>query len=769
MPNGFRRKKRTERATLALPPGAMQRTLYMLRRGDVLLRLAICIVSGVAIWALTAAWAPPFSYRSGYTPPRDVVARLDFPNPTATLEAREAAKRQVRYIYRQDPAPLVQLRGTLSRRVRELAQQPALAGAPAELVREFRPPAPSPGPAAPQQSPPTPPPGPAPDDLAARFERLRTALDTEDELRRFDEGIASAFEPFERSGIMDEFRQDPTAGDPAGIVVYQTGKPADKHAVSISDVLIGDGSDPLTVMPKLQGAIKAQLEEPVVADFAIAWLQNQRLPNTLTVDTAATDAEREQAASAIPEVIFAKGETLAKAGEPLDDDAIRVVRWEHAAYIAGLRWESKVYRSLAAFGLLITLYSLCGYYVLHHERRMVLDLGRLLTTLTLVVLTVGMARWMSGDPWRGELIPLLLCGTTIALAYQQELALLVTLAVSLVLALTTVQSLGEFIILTGVAASAVVQLRRVRSRSKLISVGFICGLIACLLTLVVGLLEGQPLNSVLLSDAGRNFIWALASGFLMTGLLPFIERFFGVVTEISLLELGDVAHPLLQELVRRAPGTYNHSINVASIAEAAAEAIGAKGLLVRVGAYFHDIGKMFKPGYFTENMGDSANRHETLVPAMSTLIIIAHVKDGADLARQHRLPPPIIDFIEQHHGTTLVEYFFHRANMQHAANPDTAEVEESSFRYPGPKPQTKEACVLMLADAVEGACRALVEPTPSRIEGVVHDIAMKRLLDGQFDESGLTLQELRIVQDSLVKSLTAVYHGRVKYPDQRTA
>jgi putative nucleotidyltransferase with HDIG domain len=255
----------------------------------------------------------------------------------------------------------------------------------------------------------------------------------------------------------------------------------------------------------------------------------------------------------------------------------------------------------------------------------------------------------------------------------------------------------------------------------------------------------------------------------MTGLLPFIERFFGVVTEISLLELGDIAHPLLQELVRRAPGTYNHSINVASIAEAAAEAIKAKGLLVRVGAYFHDIGKMFKPGYFTENQGDSTNRHETLVPAMSTLIIIAHVKDGADLARQHHLPPPIIDFIEQHHGTTLVEYFFHRANQQHQANPDTAEVEESSFRYPGPKPQTKEACVLMLADAVEGACRALVEPTPSRIEGVVNDIAMKRLLDGQFDESGLTLQELRIVQDSLVKSLTAVYHGRVKYPDQRTA
>ena len=156
----------------------------------------------------------------------------------------------------------------------------------------------------------------------------------------------------------------------------------------------------------------------------------------------------------------------------------------------------------------------------------------------------------------------------------------------------------------------------------------------------------------------------------MLGLLPFIESLFGVQTDISLLELGDVSHPLLQELVRRAPGTYNHSINVASIAEAAAESIGARGLLVRVGAYFHDIGKMLKPGYFVENQGHDANRHDSLVPAMSTLIIIAHVKDGADLARQHHLPEPIIDFIEQHHGTTLVEYFYRRASERSEANPE---------------------------------------------------------------------------------------------------
>ncbi|MDC0935776.1 HDIG domain-containing protein, partial [Pirellulales bacterium] len=206
------------------------------------------------------------------------------------------------------------------------------------------------------------------------------------------------------------------------------------------------------------------------------------------------------------------------------------------------------------------------------------------------------------------------------------------------------------------------------------------------------------------------------------------------------------------------------------LAESAAEAIGARGLLVRVGAYFHDIGKMLKPGYFIENQGQGDNRHDALVPAMSTLVIIAHVKDGADLGRQNRLPEAIIDFIQQHHGTTLVEYFYRQASeKKEREDPNGGEVDESSFRYPGPKPQTREAGVLMLSDAVESASRVLKEPTPSRIENLVEELTMKRLLDGQFDESGLTLEEVRKIGESLVKSLTAVYHGRVKYPDQETA
>jgi putative nucleotidyltransferase with HDIG domain len=370
--------------------------------------------------------------------------------------------------------------------------------------------------------------------------------------------------------------------------------------------------------------------------------------------------------------------------------------------------------------------------------------------------------------WRAELIPLMLFGMTIAIAYEQELALLLSAAVTLVSVAALGLGLADAVVLMATTAGAILLLGRVRSRSKLLSVGFVAAGVAMLTTLGVGTLEGDP-AWLSLKNALLWAVWAIISGSLMTCLLPIVERIFNVQTDLSLIELGDPAHPLLQELIRRAPGTHNHSITVASLAESAAEAIGSRGLLVRVGAYFHDIGKMLKPGYFAENQGQGDNRHRSLVPAMSTLVIIAHVKDGADLARQNKIPEPIIDFIQQHHGTTLVEYFYHQANENRRADPNGGEVDESSFRYPGPKPQTKEAGILMLADAVESASRVLVEPTPARIESLVEEISRKRLLDGQFDECGLTLEEVRKIGDSLVKSLTAVYHGRVKYPEQETA
>jgi cyclic-di-AMP phosphodiesterase PgpH len=337
-----------------------------------------------------------------------------------------------------------------------------------------------------------------------------------------------------------------------------------------------------------------------------------------------------------------------------------------------------------------------------------------------------------------------------------------------------VSDLGHFVALMTICVSSIIPLRRIKSRLVMIKVGFLVAAVSFYAVWGVGVMQVQGIESSwtnigIIVTALKFAGWSLVCCYLVAGSLPFIEQAFDVVTDISLLELTGVSHPLLMELARRAPGTYNHSMNVASLAEAAAESIGANGLLTRVGAYFHDIGKMTKPEYFIENMTEgSENQHKSLAPAMSTLIIIGHVKDGLELAEEHNLPEPLRAFIEQHHGTTLVEYFFHEANRKKDDDHRT-DADESSFRYPGPKPQSRETAVLMVADAVESASRTLKEPTPKRIQSLVHEITMKRLLDGQFDECNLKMNEIRMIEESLIKSLLAAHHGRVRYPGQRTA
>ena len=492
---------------------------------------------------------------------------------------------------------------------------------------------------------------------------------------------------------------------------------------------------------------------------------------TLTLDDEASkEAQEENAAKVEPAMItYRPGDPLVKAGESIDEPKLELLKAEYAAFIEQRPFLDRFCRGSAVLLVVFAMFTLCGMYMRYRQRGVQAELDRLAGALGLAVATVAVAVWASGDPWRAEPVPLIVFGMTMAIAYRQELALLFTGVVSWIVVLALGENLPMFLLLFGTTAAAALNLGRIRSRSKLIYVGLFAGCVAALLDLAMNMIDNQPLGLSLLRGAGRQFIWATMAGFFMTGLLPFVERLFGVLTDLSLLELGDITHPVLQELVRRAPSTYNHSITVGSIAEAAADAIGARGLLCRVGAYFHDIGKMLKPGYFVENQGKEGSRHEGLVPAMSTLVIIAHIKDGADLARQHHLPQPIIDMIQQHHGTMLMEYFYDRAHTQQAADPNGSEIDENLFRYPGPKPQTKEAAVLMLADAVESASRTLVDPTPGRIEGLVRDLAQRRLQGGQFDESGLTLRELGTIERSLVMSVASIYHGRLKYPDQRSA
>jgi cyclic-di-AMP phosphodiesterase PgpH len=746
MATGGQKRSRSERvAALELPPGQWERAWINLRRRDVLGRAALALLTAVAICAVIRAWDPPLSWRQGMAPQRDITARVAFrrEDKQGTERARENRRRDVPYFFAQDAKPLVQLRAALHNKLVELLGAKEYK---TELWRPFQSESAS---------------SARSKDGAKQFAEFRKLLAGEGKnLEHLDRAVAEAMAPLEKHGLLAKLpSDDPELVNQKEISVYPMEKPREAELVNVSDVLIGDGA-------AIHQSLLNQIGSREVAQRIFAWLKPQLQP-TLKADKDRTHDAREAAAAAQETLWtdYKKGDVVVNAGEVLDDQQMDLLRLEHAAYLAQRTAAKQVARATAILLVIFVLLALCGVYLRYRQPSPLASVSRLIAMLGLTIATVALARLASMDPWRAELVPLLLFGMTMAIVYRRELALLLSGVLAWVVTLAIGHNLPSFLLLFGTMTAACLTLGRVRSRSKLIYVGLFAGIVAAALDVAVHVIDNQVVGQALLTDAARCGAWALAAGFLMTGLLPFIERAFGVLTDLSLLELGDITHPLLQELVRRAPSTYAHSLTVGSIGESAADSIGARGLLVRVGAYFHDIGKMLKPGYFVENQGPEASRHDTLVPAMSTLVIIAHIKDGSDLARQHRLPQPIIDMIKQHHGTTLVEYFYDRA--QRGSNPDNGEVDESNFRYPGPKPQTKEAAVLMLADTVESACRTLVDPTPARIEGLVRELAQRRLHGGQFDESGLTLRELRTIERSIVMSLSSIYHGRLKYPDQR--
>ena len=327
---------------------------------------------------------------------------------------------------------------------------------------------------------------------------------------------------------------------------------------------------------------------------------------------------------------------------------------------------------------------------------------------------------------------------------------------------------------------------QVRRRSKLVRAGLGVGVAIWILSLTFGFIGPIDLLPPTANDwglIGLQSAFAIGNGLvtatIVGGVLPMFEPLFQITTDISWLEASDLNHPLLRRMTIEAPGTYHHSLVVANLAEAAAEAIGANATLCRVCAYFHDVGKLVKPDYFTENMSFERNPHEDLAPTMSALIIIAHVKEGVDLALKHKLNQRIIDIIQEHHGTSLVYYFYKRAQQMNEdaraggkimkmRQDDIPEVREESFRYSGPKPQTKESGIVSLADAVESASRSLEKPTPAKIEQLVNEIIEQRITDHQLDECDLTLRELRVIAERFRFTLMTMLHSRIAYPKHET-
>jgi putative nucleotidyltransferase with HDIG domain len=500
-----------------------------------------------------------------------------------------------------------------------------------------------------------------------------------------------------------------------------------------------------------------------LADYVL-----RQLKPTHVLDPQTTLEAQDRAAAMVRpvrgEVAWKAGAVIKGAGAIHESD-LPLLTAEHKAYLSSLpedvRWRS--YAGLAGTALVIT--ALLCWYIARFQPRILRNHARaaaLAALLLGMLITAQLAAEGSRPIFFFGIGPTVVVTMITAIAYDRRFAMGIGILHSVLVTLALGQDVAFLFILFSGVCVATAMLGNVRTRGRLIEAGVLTGATLAAATLALqasSVLQPQPLWTIL-THAFYAGLAALSSGFVVLGILPFVEKTFRITSGMTLIELANAGHPLQRRLANEAPGTYSHSLQVAALAESCAEAIGADSLLVRAGALYHDVGKIRKPEFFCENQGQGGNRHLSLSAEVSLQIILAHVRDGIQLAREYKLPTGLHSFIQQHHGTTLVEYFYHQAKTQSADAPPDHE----DFRYAGPKPRSREAAILMLCDACESACRALTEPSPQNIERLVHELVLKRVVDQQFTDCELTLQELAIVERAIVRGLMSLHHSRVAYP-----
>lgn len=556
-------------------------------------------------------------------------------------------------------------------------------------------------------------------------------------------------------------------------------------AIPVTDLIYANTDEREAKSGRIGDAVATPFPPPLrsmVRDLVVAQLASDKSGAALRpiyrYDDTRTLAAARRAEESVPTqyLTFERGFPLADPGS-IDAAELERLAAEQRQFEAAMRTDPELrvrerFEAIGRFLLAFLVAAGIATYVSRARIRARKNPFRLivctLTLLAMLAVARGVSVFAPELPPHFAVGPQAFAAALLTILYPQRFALGASGALALLLCLANYENVGFFAVLLVVSAVFILGLGDIRQRGRVVGVGFLAGVFALITSVAAALIERQTPHFAMTEG-----LWAagmsLAAGFVVEGMLPLIERFFGVSTNMTLLEWCDANKPLLRLMADRAPGTYNHSLLVGAIAESAAEAIGANGLLARAGAYYHDIGKINKPDYFIENQPHGASRHEGLSPAMSLLVIISHVKDGIEMAKEYKIPQSLRPFIAEHHGTTLVEYFYHAANKER--EPDDPEVAETQFRYPGPRPQSRESAIVMMCDGVEGAVRSLSDPNPARIEAVVSQIVRKRLLDGQFDESDLTFRDLATIEQSLIKSLCGIYHGRVTYPEaeQRSA
>ena len=560
--------------------------------------------------------------------------------------------------------------------------------------------------------------------------------------------------------------------------LYSTGIVASKNNalihmnehVSIDDELVPVSG--LYDMPELRGDGLLSLVEgygPIMrlgATAAVRELLSLFVAPNLNIDVEETERLRDKAAG---RVAMIKGRFLQD--EMIIDKNAKVERKHVEALEAlanhlaeeELKDPTTRYLQIAAAAVIATfIIVVFGFYLATHERS-VYDRASHLMLLTLITLaTAGVASYIKSNGIQIYYVPTPLAAMLLTILLSPQLALIV----SFLLALFIGSLFGDFyvaLICALTSAIAIYSVRQVRHRNQFYRAMILLPLSYTVLVAATDLLRFVPAEEIY-SHILPGVFTGVAAAIVIQGLLPIFESLFNITTDITLLELSDLNRPLLRELAIRAPGTYTHSLIMANLSEAAGQSIGANALLARVGCYYHDIGKMLKPEYFTENQGlrGGRNPHDHLTPSMSVLIIDSHVKDGIELANEYGLPKSLIDLIPQHHGTTVIEYFYNRAIELGVEN-----VRQDDFRYDGPKPQTKEAGIMMLADSVESAARTLSDRSPDRVRQLVRRIVQQKFTAGELDECPLTLRDLHNIEESFIPILMGTLHDRAEYPWQQ--
>ena len=485
---------------------------------------------------------------------------------------------------------------------------------------------------------------------------------------------------------------------------------------------------------------------------------NEIKPN-LFYDSVKKQELMDEAKKNTEKVIIKKNQIIVNEGEPVTASQIEILKSLGLLNEDSSKGNTVIYLVLAVFLSLIIFIS--NWYIYRHYKNIFFDNKKMILINLISLISIILARVLTMiSPY---LIPLACAPILMTILVNYKISLFINTMNIVIISIMVgfdPQMMVLSIISTLLGATII---KKMQQRNDILYATIFIAVISGIMNFSIGVILSSNTKEIVFNSL-YSVVGVLLAGILAVGLLPFLESMFDIVTTLKLLELSNPNSPLLKKLLMEAPGTYHHSMLVANLAEMAAEEVGANSVVTRIGAYYHDVGKIARPYFFKENQITKENPHDKITGNLSTLIILSHVKDGLELAKEHNLPKIIQDIIVQHHGTTLVKYFYYTIK-NNAENPD--EIKEEDYRYPGPIPNTKEAGIIMLADSTEAAVRSITDPTKERIEKMVYEIIEDKLHTGQLDDCDLTLKDLSKIRNCFLKGLNGIYHKRIEYPTEK--